>query len=73
MTDDLRVTIKVEFDDREQAWQLAQFIKRVCFDTFYEHTEGHLPGAERERRAYLMIGGLVEIEAALEKSGIAPR
>jgi hypothetical protein len=65
MTTELGVTLHVDLADSEQAWEFAQFIKRVCFETLYEHTEAHLTRSERERRAYLMIGGLVQVEKAL--------
>lgn len=73
MTTSTKVAFQVALDDSEEAWQLAQFIKRVCFETLYEHTEAHLSRAERERRAYLMNDGLVHIEKALKRTGYAPR
>lgn len=59
--------------DEEVAWELAQFIKRSCFGTYHELTEAHLSEEERNRRAYLMIAGVNEIQKALSEAGVSPR
>jgi len=55
------------------ARQLAQFVKRSTFDTFYNFTEAHLPHDERKALAYQMIAGIEAVGAALGVAGYAPR
>lgn len=55
------------------AYQLAQFIKRSAFDTFYEYTDAHLPHEERKAQAYQMIAGIEAVQDGLANAGIAPR
>ena len=57
----------------EQAEQLAQFAKRVRFDTVYALTEAHLTHEERERRAHLMLGGIEAVAHGLAETGYRPR
>jgi len=57
----------------EQAEQLAQFAKRVRFDTAYALTEAHLAHEERERRAHLMLGGIEAVAHGLAETGYRPR
>lgn len=58
---------------QEVAEQLAQFCKRSTFQTFYDFTEEHLPHEERQRRAYLMIGGIDAVTIGLRNQGFSPR
>lgn len=55
------------------AYQLAQFVKRSTFSTFYDFTEAHLSEDERTERANQMIAGIEAVGAALAKAGHAPR
>lgn len=59
--------------DRRTAWELAQFAKRLGFQTCYELTEAHLSHEERRDKAYLMIHGMDLVARALDHAGIAPR
>ena len=72
MSNQRSVTIDVTMSD-EAAGQLAQFCKRSTFNIFYDLTEAHLPHAERQRRAYLMIAGIEAVQGALAQTGHAPR
>lgn len=65
---DLVVTI-----DRRAAWELAQFAKRLGFQTCYDLTEAHLSDEERRDKAYLMIHGIDVMARALASAGFAPR
>lgn len=67
------VELEVELVDDATAWQLAQFIKRVPFSDLRALTEAHLPGAERDERAYRMLDGLNAVGRALREKGFAPR
>lgn len=69
---DSTVTITTTMEP-EVAYQLAQFVKRSTFNTFYEFTEAHLPDAERKQRAYQMIAGIETIGKALSEAGYSPR
>lgn len=69
---DTTVTITATMDE-EVAYQLAQFVKRSTFNTFYEFTEAHLPDAQRKERAYQMIAGIETIGKALAEAGYSPR
>jgi hypothetical protein len=67
---------KVRFSvalEEQDAWQLAQFIKRVRYDQAYELTEAHLRADERALRAEAMIRGLMRVWDALNKVGVEPR
>jgi hypothetical protein len=66
------VTITVERPD-ETAWQLAQFIKRVDFQTVRGFTEAHAESNVRDARTYLMLEGLGAIARELAERGVAPR
>lgn len=62
------VTITATLSD-EQAWQVAQFLKRVGFDTCLRHTDGS-SDTEQARR---IAEGLAIIRSALAGVGVAPR
>ena len=66
------VTLTVELTDAD-AWELAQFIKRVRFDQCYELTESWRPRPEREEQAYRMLHALDQIAGVLTTVGYAPR
>jgi hypothetical protein len=59
------VTLTVEMND-EQAWQFAQFLKRVGFSDYRK-----LSASEDEARTMIEAGELVR--KALEEAGYAPR
>jgi hypothetical protein len=67
---------KVRFSvalEEQDAWQLAQFIKRMRYDQAYELTEAHLRADERALRAEAMIRGLMRVWDALNEVGVEPR
>jgi hypothetical protein len=49
-----------------QAWQFAQFLKRVCFSDYRSH-------ATSDAEAYHMIDAGEHIRHALAEQGYAPR
>jgi hypothetical protein len=49
-----------------QAWELAQFLKRACFSDYRGH-------ATSDDEAYHMIDAGERIRSALAKKGYAPR
>jgi hypothetical protein len=49
-----------------QAWQLAQFLKRVCFSDYRGH-------ATSDDEAYHMVDAGERVRSALAKQGYAPR
>lgn len=55
------------------ARQVAQFVKRSTFDTFFNFTEADLPHDERKALAYQMIAGIEAVGVALGEAGYAPR
>jgi hypothetical protein len=59
------VTIETTLTDA-QAWEFAQFLKRVCFSDYRAH-------ATCEAEAYRMIEAGERIRAALADAGYAPR
>lgn len=59
--------------NKDVAYQLAQFCKRVSFSACFDLTEAHLSEDERTKKAYQMIAGLDAVAAGLEKEGFAPR
>ncbi len=65
MSNDKVVTITVELSDVE-AWQLAQFCKRSCFQDYREH-------ALNNDEAYAMIYAMGKVREALAEKGYAPR
>jgi hypothetical protein len=67
------ITLTVELTDDAQAWELAQFIKRLRFDQCYELTEAWQSRAERQEQAYRMLNALDHVRDALEVAGFAPR
>jgi hypothetical protein len=66
------ITLTVELTDAE-AWELAQFIKRVRFDQCYELTESWRSRSEREEQAYRMLHALDQVAGVLTAVGYAPR
>jgi hypothetical protein len=66
------ITLTVELTDVE-AWELAQFIKRVRFDQCRELTESWQSRSEREEQAYRMLYALDQVAGALKLVGYAPR
>lgn len=65
-TDD-SVHLTVELT-RQQAWNLAQFLKRTAFSDVLRTTVGN-----DEEEAYAMLEGIRAVERALEEVGVAPR
>ena len=59
------VAITVTLTDLE-AWQYAQFLKRVCFSHYLE-------SATNDGEAYTMVHAGEKIRDALRKMGYAPR
>ena len=59
------VAIQVTLTDA-QAWELAQFLKRVCFSDYRSH-------ATSDEEAYQMVNAGERIRAALAEQGYAPR
>jgi hypothetical protein len=59
------VTIAVTLTDAE-AWQYAQFLKRVCFSDYAQR-------ARTEDEARTMVNGGEKIREALQEQGYAPR
>ena len=67
-----RVRLAVELTDSE-AYELAQFIKRVRFEQVAELTECGQSRAQREDQAYRMLHALHQVSGALREVGYAPR
>jgi len=63
----------VVIESPDVAYQLAQFCKRVGFDTFFQLTEAHLTYDDRKERAYQMIAGIEAVGRALADKGFSPR
>lgn len=59
------IEITVALDDT-QAWQYAQFLKRVCFSDYERR-------ATSEQEAYTMLDAGEKIREALREKGYAPR
>jgi len=59
------VEIQVTLTDA-QAWEFAQFLKRVCFNDYRQH-------ATSEAEAYRMVEAGERIREALADAGYAPR
>lgn len=59
------IEIQVVLTD-EQAWELAQFLKRVCFSDYRGH-------ATSDEEAYQMVNAGERIREALAEQGYAPR
>jgi hypothetical protein len=66
------LTITVGLTDTE-AWELAQFIKRVRFDQCLELTDSWQSRPERDEQAYRMLYALDQVAGALKLAGYAPR
>lgn len=62
---DKEITITATLTD-EQAWNLAQFLKRVCFSDFRNN-------AQDEAEAYSMIDAAERVRRALADAGYDPR
>ena len=59
------VTITVTLDD-DEAWQYAQFLKRVCLGDYEQR-------ARSQSEAYTMLDAGEKIREALREKGYAPR
>jgi hypothetical protein len=59
----------IEGLDDLELWQLAQFLKRVSFNTCLQHTDN----SNTKAQAYAMIAGLEAVRGALAKQGYSPR
>lgn len=59
------VRIETTLTDAE-AWEFAQFLKRVCFSDYRAHTTS-------EAEAYRMVEAGERIREALAEAGCAPR
>jgi len=53
--------------------QLAQFLKRVTFNTCLVHADGCDDKEARNDQAYAMIAGLEAVRRALAEHGYCPR
>ncbi|MFO0114858.1 MAG: hypothetical protein ACK53F_07710 [Betaproteobacteria bacterium] len=69
----LLTPFSVVIEDPDVAYQLAQFCKRVGFDTFLQYTAAHLTYDDRKERAYQMIAGIEAVGRALAEKGFEPR
>ena len=66
------VHIHAELTDQE-AWNLAQFIKRLRFDQCCELTDSGHAQQDRREQAYVMLAAINKIGNALKSAGYAPR
>jgi hypothetical protein len=66
------VRLAVELTDSE-AYELAQFIRRVRFEQVAELTECGQSRERREEQAYRMLYALNQVGGALRQVGYAPR
>jgi len=57
----------------EEAWNLAQFIKRLRFEQCYELTDSGYSRQTRQDQAYVMLAATNKIGNALKTAGYAPR
>ena len=60
-----------EFLEEKERMELAQFVKRVCFETALEYSEGK--GEEQKDNAYFLCGIFNKVREELKKEGYAPR
>jgi len=60
-----------EFLEGKEKMELAQFLKRVCFNTALEYSEGN--GEEQKENAYFLCGVFNKVRSELAKEGYAPR
>lgn len=67
--DDETITLAVEGLTQFEIEQLAQFLKRVGFNTCLRHTDN----SDDKQQAYAMIAALEAVRRALAKLGYAPR
>lgn len=63
------LTLHLEELEEFEIRQLAQFLKRVGFDTCLRHTDN----ASSTEQAYAMIAGLETVRRALAEHGYCPR
>lgn len=63
-----QITISVQLT-KSEAWNLAQFIKRVSFNTVLRHTDG----GDSKEEAYSMLHSLNLVANGLAEKGIYPR
>lgn len=66
------VSIHTELTDQE-AWNLAQFTKRLRFDQCYELTDSGYARQDRQEQAYVMLAAIDKVGKALIAAGYAPR
>lgn len=67
------VSLRIDELTDEQAWQLAQFCKRITFASVREVTDGGQSGEQRDDQAYVMLEGINAVARALRDKGYAPR
>jgi hypothetical protein len=60
-----------EFLNDDEKMELAQFMKRVCFDTALEYSEGK--DEEQKQNAYFLCSVFNKVREELAKEGYAPR
>lgn len=63
------LTLKLDELEEYEIEQLAQFLKRVSFNTCLRHTDG----GDNIDQAYAMIAGLEAVRRALAEHGYCPR
>lgn len=63
---DQPLLLEVQLRDDEEAWQLAQYVKRVTFSDIRAR-------ATSDDEAYVMLAGIDAIRRALAEKGFAPR
>lgn len=69
---DKTVRIEAELTD-EEAWQFAEYLKRIEYEDFHRKTPPHLQPEERAEQAYSMLSARLKIMQALTRAGYAPR
>ena len=60
-----------EFLNKTEKWELAQFVKRVSFDTALKYSEGH--GEEQKNNAYFLLRIFSKVQQELADQGFASR
>lgn len=65
--------MKLEFEIEEnEAWEMAQFLKRTTFADYLQYTEGS-DKEEQKAQARVMIAGIEKLRASLAEAGFGPR
>jgi hypothetical protein len=67
------VRLSVDLQNEDQAWQLAQFVKRITFGAVRELTDCGQSPQRRDDQTYVMLDGLNAVGRALREKGFAPR